>query len=557
MSIQKLGLKNFRVFKEQTDFDLAPITVFTGPNNSGKSSAIKALILLAESARKSDFKYLMHSGTKTGFQGIKSLKNDKTESDKIEFKFNTCLFNDWDGLDWASLDILEEIDKVNCILEKNLELFHKQVGQISLNYDLMDSNYYQLTSLDIEISKVRLFSYRFNDYSSYVGIDTEWFFLYFNPSLFMINKRLEITPTPIEYEYLSNLWKLLLPKIKKQFAGLSFESRGSNKTLLGTINSLESSSAINLEKIILANIKNKPSDLTNEMIIKIIFSHLNHLEENFIKLSAFFIKAIKNGVITNSNYLPTYRQEPLRLFNRNDNNILSNMLFDIYDNDKFIKDTKRTAKRFGTIGKGKLKFSSEVINTIFGIGESLMIKDNSDNSSIELRVIKKDITDYKNIADMGFGTFQLITLLLSIELAIIDGDFWETYAQDADTGQSNKISNGSKLALLIEEPEISLHPNYQSKLADVFALATKKYGVNFIIETHSEYLIEKLKYLTVSKQLKKADSVIYYLHDASKNIKPTKINIKSNGTLTEEFGEGFLDHSSQLILDTWNLRGQN
>ena len=40
MDITKFGLQNFRIFKEHFDFELAPIMVLTGPNNSGKSSFV-------------------------------------------------------------------------------------------------------------------------------------------------------------------------------------------------------------------------------------------------------------------------------------------------------------------------------------------------------------------------------------------------------------------------------------------------------------------------------------------------------------------------------------
>ena len=46
------GLENFRVFKDYTWFDFAPITLFVGPNNSGKSSVIKALLLLKDNYQK-------------------------------------------------------------------------------------------------------------------------------------------------------------------------------------------------------------------------------------------------------------------------------------------------------------------------------------------------------------------------------------------------------------------------------------------------------------------------------------------------------------------------
>jgi predicted ATPase len=47
-NLKSFGLKNFRVFKDQTDFELAPITIVTGTNNAGKSSLSKALLLLSD-----------------------------------------------------------------------------------------------------------------------------------------------------------------------------------------------------------------------------------------------------------------------------------------------------------------------------------------------------------------------------------------------------------------------------------------------------------------------------------------------------------------------------
>ena len=41
-----IGLKNFRVFSQYSEFQFSPLTILTGPNNSGKSSLIKALLLL-------------------------------------------------------------------------------------------------------------------------------------------------------------------------------------------------------------------------------------------------------------------------------------------------------------------------------------------------------------------------------------------------------------------------------------------------------------------------------------------------------------------------------
>ena len=46
-----IGIENFRVFKEMTYFEFAPLTILTGANNSGKSSVLKALLLLNANAK--------------------------------------------------------------------------------------------------------------------------------------------------------------------------------------------------------------------------------------------------------------------------------------------------------------------------------------------------------------------------------------------------------------------------------------------------------------------------------------------------------------------------
>jgi predicted ATPase len=51
--LRYLTLRNFRAFKQQK-FEFARINVFVGPNNSGKSSIISAINLLAQTARDND-----------------------------------------------------------------------------------------------------------------------------------------------------------------------------------------------------------------------------------------------------------------------------------------------------------------------------------------------------------------------------------------------------------------------------------------------------------------------------------------------------------------------
>src|SRR5690606_27469609 len=59
--IKKIGVENFRVFKEYTEFEIRPITLLTGPNNSGKSSFTKLLLLLKNGLNPLNFEEGQHN----------------------------------------------------------------------------------------------------------------------------------------------------------------------------------------------------------------------------------------------------------------------------------------------------------------------------------------------------------------------------------------------------------------------------------------------------------------------------------------------------------------
>ena len=98
-------------------------------------------------------------------------------------------------------------------------------------------------------------------------------------------------------------------------------------------------------------------------------------------------------------------------------------------------------------------------------------------------------------------------------------------------------------------------------MADVFYEAAQEYHIQFIIETHSEYLIRKLQYLTAKKKLKPEDTIIYYFNNPDKIPKGEKqvreIRIREDGMMDDDFGEGFFDESTRLTIDLLKLQNKN
>ena len=110
-----------------------------------------------------------------------------------------------------------------------------------------------------------------------------------------------------------------------------------------------------------------------------------------------------------------------------------------------------------------------------------------------------------NLKDVGFGISQLLPLLV----------------QGYDLKDSQFI--------LLEQPEIHLHPSAQSNLGDFFVELSKQ-NKFFIIETHSEHILLRLRRRIADKTITNEDVNIYFIE--RKNGRSTISNIK-----LDEYGQ--------------------
>lgn len=104
-----------------------------------------------------------------------------------------------------------------------------------------------------------------------------------------------------------------------------------------------------------------------------------------------------------------------------------------------------------------------------GLTSSLRAQRRSD-TEVELRVSRKKnasaekLSNLVSIADVGFGVSQILPVLVALLVA--------------EKGQF----------VVIEQPELHLHPRAQTKLAEVIAASVNR-GIHVIIETHSSLLL--------------------------------------------------------------------
>ena len=87
--------------------------------------------------------------------------------------------------------------------------------------------------------------------------------------------------------------------------------------------------------------------------------------------------------------------------------------------------------------------------------------------------------------------------------------------------------------ILIEEPEVHLHPKIEADLADLIVESSTLRNNQFIIETHSEdFLLRILKSIRKEKLKPEHVSVNYIIPNEKEGSKINKININKFGQYT-------------------------
>ena len=96
--------------------------------------------------------------------------------------------------------------------------------------------------------------------------------------------------------------------------------------------------------------------------------------------------------------------------------------------------------------------------------------------------------------------------------------------------------------LIIENPESHLHPQGQSKIAELCAMASSN-GVQIVVETHSDHFLNSLRVATKKGLIESSKSKIYYFEkdDLNLSAKVHKLTIDKDGNINQNWPKGFFD----------------
>ncbi len=163
-----------------------------------------------------------------------------------------------------------------------------------------------------------------------------------------------------------------------------------------------------------------------------------------------------------------------------------------------------------------------------GLFDKIEVKKHGKSMSDPFQIQVKVRGPRSNIMDVGYGVSQILPILVRI------------------------FSSKYPLFFLLQQPEVHLHPRGQAELMSLFVntVNTKKHS--FIIETHSDYIIDRARIEIQRGNIPPENVSLIYLEPKGAHVKVHNIKFDKKGNLTEvpgSYREFFLKETDRLL---WN-----
>jgi len=580
MSINKIIIENFKIFEGQHIFDLNELNIFTGANNSGKSTLFKAIALFAKGLEKGDFPTMDLFEDNVG--EFKDLVNRKSNADYFKIGFYIELGKKKTPFKLLYKFVKGDDDEAEGTAQfANFEVFDLKGDLLFGVYDIYK---YDVNDYNIEYEKLE------NHTASY-GFPFQTPSENGEPGILIIKFNIDTLENHI-LEFTSTGFSKLISQMKhirgkhnnwwgEQFHEANFGYDLSQFSLEDLLRDISIDEFCNI-----GDFKTKDSIYWDKDDSK-------HCWDEYVKLKkrigySDFLKEIIlplfNSIDSGLDFFRTKNIAHVVFQNFEDRlikkNSINQYLFSIYKNGfdswEFNNFVRESLKIFNIDG---------YIEIISHINSALEVNLVSGLKTIDFEIEKEFDIDspssftftgfegkYKkasrqNIQDLGKGTANLIGLIL------------KTYSVLAEQKKRKKKNEEVRKSLgyepimvldkfiLVEEPEVFLHPDWQSKLADFFVHCIKygnlhgieyrRFRVKFLIETHSVYLIQRLQYLVAKNEIEPEDINTVFFNADDKKEKFYKMKMRKDGIFVNKFGTGFYDETSKLTLNILNPHNKN
>lgn len=188
----------------------------------------------------------------------------------------------------------------------------------------------------------------------------------------------------------------------------------------------------------------------------------------------------------------------------------------------------RRRRKYSVLPYDLHNFSSEHLSHLNEIGHRLRIwrdvttRQRSEDGCYE--VLVKIQNDWQNLVDVGYGIHSILPLLTTM------------------------VGNKQRTTFLLQQPEVHLHPSAQANLAQFIAESEH----DFLIETHSDHLVDRFRICVMDGVLRPDEfSIAYFaLSPNGKSSQVHNLGIDTEGNLSDVPGgyrSFFMDETKRLL----------
>ena len=529
-SINSISAKNYKGFGS-LDLTIKPLTVLLGSNSCGKSSIINLILMLTQSIDTQEelLSPLRINGLLVGLGEPDNIIRGRDEKNILEISISIDDRHDNNSssydYSWMTFDTCREefLSYLGHFIRKatsdNNTLGKTIINKDILNYNETDNNR-TYKSISLMLKKIRD-----ADKTTKISCPSK------GARDYLINSKYQRTRDILEV--VDSVSKQST-KAKSFHYSIQLSKESKKKLSISTMKILNDD-----DKIIISidAPKNGGIKITSDIIDNGILKNSKNDILDSININSLTFSKKQNEHLFHSFPFSIFSKNPVASFvaslidccafqlqdGINKNNILHVSPLRAFPQryyllDKTIRRTELDTAN-GTELAEILKRNTDVllkINNLLSTFDLKMRVDNINDVIHKITVIQDNVE--LEITDVGFGISQVIPILVQ-----------------AFISPPGSIT-------IIEQPEIHLHPRMQAWLVDALieeALSNKK---RFIIETHSESIIRRIRRRVVENtfNLRDSDVIIYDIQKDKNQCSFLKeIEIKSNGDIL--WPDGFLD----------------
>lgn len=131
-----------------------------------------------------------------------------------------------------------------------------------------------------------------------------------------------------------------------------------------------------------------------------------------------------------------------------------------------------------------------------------------------------------NLMDVGYGVSQVLPIIVDLIM-----------------GKKGQI-------YLLQQPEVHLHPRAQAELATFLSTFTKTSTSKVIVETHSDYILDRVRVEVRDKTIRNEDVIILFFERHGLEVKISPIFLDRHGNLVDQpdtYRRFFMEEERRLL----------